>query len=75
MAAVWWVREKLVEGFGGALELHLVGVSDDPVHSFDAQAGLGREIINDRADNAVQGRELFQDESGESFREKSLSPN
>src|SRR5438093_977684 len=53
----------------GTLELHLVGVSNDLVHSFDTQAGLGREIINDRADNAAQGRLLLQDEFDKSLTE------
>jgi hypothetical protein len=35
-------------------------MGDDLVHSFNAQAGLGGQIIDDRADNAAQGRQLFK---------------
>ena len=64
MAGVGLALEKLTDGLGGALELRPVGMSNDLVHSSDAQAGLGGQIIDDRADNAAQGRQLFQDEFG-----------
>src|SRR5206468_3326439 len=60
MAGVRLALEKLSDDLSGALELRLVGMSDDLVHPFNAQAGLRGQIINDGADNAAQGREFFQ---------------
>jgi hypothetical protein len=37
--------EKLTDDLSGTLELGLVGMGDDLVHSFNAQAGLGRQIV------------------------------
>src|SRR5436190_21490918 len=69
MAGVRLALEKLTDDLSGTLELCLVRMSDDLVHSFNAQAGLGGQIINDRADNAAQGRQLFQDEFREGVSE------
>src|SRR5512132_4029472 len=75
MAGVRLALEKLIDDLSGALELRLVGMSDDLVHSFNARAGLGGQIIDDRADNAAQGREFFQDELGEGFSECPPTPD
>jgi hypothetical protein len=52
MTGVRLALEKLIDDLSGPLELRLVGMGDDLVHSFNAQAGLGGQIIYDRADNA-----------------------
>src|SRR5207249_3521198 len=75
MAGVRLALGKLTDDLSGALGLRLVGMSDDLVHSFNAQSGLGGQIIDDRADNAAQGRQLFQDESGEGFSELTPIPD
>jgi hypothetical protein len=75
MAGVRLTLEKLTDSLSGALKLRLVGVGDDLVHSFNAQVGLSGQIVDDRADNATQGRQLFQDELGEGFSECPSTPD
>jgi hypothetical protein len=52
IAGVQPALENLIDCVSGSFDLFLIGMGDDLVHSFNAQAGLGGQIIYDRADNA-----------------------